>query len=342
MKAVKLFGPGDMRLVDIDRPTPGPGEALVQVKATGVCASDVHYYREGRIGDAVVTEPIIMGHEFAGVVAELGPGVTGLNVGDPVAVEPAIPCGDCELCRAGEINICLSIKFCGTPPHDGSLREYIAWPAENCVPVPASWTMGEVAMLEPLAVGVYGVEMAEPVKGKSVAILGSGAIGLSILQAAKASGCGTVIVTDLIPERLEIARKLGADVVLNANAPDIVKQVVGDSMGMDIVFEAAGENDAVRQGTEIVRPGGLLVVGGIPQEDEMCVTASVIRRKGLTIKMIRRSRNTLHRSIELVKQGKVDLAPLVSHTFPVERVVDAFELAMAHKDGVLRAVVEFS
>lgn len=342
MKAVKLFGPGDMRLVDIDRPTPGPGEVLVQVKATGVCASDVHYYREGRIGDAVVTEPIIMGHEFAGVVAELGPGVTGLNVGDPVAVEPAIPCGDCELCRAGEINICLGIKFCGTPPYDGSLRECIAWPAENCVPVPDSWTMGEVAMLEPLAVGVYGVEMAEPVQGKSIAILGSGAIGLSILQAAKASGCGTVTVTDLIPERLEIARKLGADAVFDARDPDVVKKVVGDSMGMDIVFEAAGENDAVRQGTEIVRPGGLLVVGGIPQEDEMCVTASVIRRKGLTIKMIRRSRNTLHRSIELVKQGKVDLAPFVSHTFPVERVVDAFELAMAHKDGVLRAVVEFS
>lgn len=342
MKAVKLYGPGDLRLVDIPKPSPGPGEVLVQVKATGICASDIHYYREGRIGDAVVTEPIIMGHEFAGIVAELGPGVTGLKVGDPVAVEPAIPCGECELCRAGEINICLDIKFCGTPPYDGSLREYIAWPAENCVPVPASWTMGEVAMLEPLAVGVYGVEMAEPVQGKSVAILGSGAIGLSILQAAKASGCGKVIVTDLIPERLEIARKLGADIVLDANDPDIVKQVVGDSMGMDIVFEAAGENDAVRQGTEIVRPGGMLVVGGIPQEDSMCVTASVIRRKGLTIKMIRRSRNTLHRSIELVKQGKVDLAPFVTHTFPVERVADAFELAMAHRDGVLRAVVEFS
>ncbi len=341
MKAVKLYGPGDMRLVDVEKPSPGPGEALVRVKAVGVCASDVHYYHEGRIGDAVVTEPIIMGHEFAGVIAELGEGVTGLKVGDPVAVEPAVSCGECELCRAGEINICREIKFCGTPPYDGSLREYIAWPAENCVPVPEEWSMPEVAMLEPLAVGVYGVEMAEPVQGKSVAILGAGAIGLSLLQAAKAAGCGQVTVTDLIPERLEIARKLGADVALDANDPEVVRNVVGSSMGMDIVFEAAGENDAVCQATEIVRPGGMLVVGGIPREDRMCVTASVIRRKGLTIKMIRRSRNTLHRSIELVKQGRIDVSPFVTHTFPVERVVEAFEQAMTRSGGVLRAVVEF-
>jgi len=341
MKAVKLYAPGDMRLVDIEKPAPGPGEALVQVKTVGICASDVHYYRDGRIGDAVVTEPIIMGHEFAGVVAEVGPGVTGIEVGDRVAVEPAIPCGECEICMAGDTNLCRSIKFCGTPPYDGSLREYIAWPADLCVPVPDSMTMSEAAMLEPLAVGVYGVEIAEPVQGRSIGILGAGAIGLSILQAAKASGCGPAYVTDPIPERLEIARKLGADAVFDANDPDVVEQVVGDSIGLDIVFEAAGENDAVCQATEIVRPAGLVVVGGIPREDRMCVTASVVRRKGLTIKMIRRSKDTLHRSIELVKEGKVDIASFVSHTFPVERVVDAFELAMARKDGVLRAVVEF-
>ncbi len=341
MRAVKLYAPGDMRLVDIEKPTPGPGEALVQVKAVGVCASDVHYYREGRIGDAVVTEPIIMGHEFAGVVAEIGPGVTGLKVGDRVAVEPAFHCGECEICRSGNINLCRAMKFCGTPPYDGSLREYIAWPASLCVPVPDSMSMPEAAMLEPLAVGVYGVEIAEPVSGKGIGILGAGAIGLSILQAAKASGCGRAYVTDPIPERRELARKLGADAVFDAADPDVVSKVVGDSIGLDIVFEAAGENDAVRQATEIVRPAGLVVVGGIPREDSLCVTASLVRRKGLTIKLIRRSRNTLHRSIDLVKAGKVDIASFVTHKFPVERVLDAFELAMARRDGVLRAVVEF-
>jgi len=342
MRAVKLYAPGDMRLVEIEKPVPGPGEVLVQVKAVGVCASDVHYYRDGRIGDAVATEPIIMGHEFGGVIAGLGPGVEGLKVGDRVAVEPAIPCGECAICAAGDINLCRNIKFCGTPPYDGSLREYLAWPAELCVPVPDSMTMPEIAMLEPLAVGVYGVEIAEPVQGKSIAILGSGAIGLSLLQAAKASGCGKAIVTDLIPERLEIARTLGADATFDAADPDLVKKVVSDGIGLDIVFEAAGENDAVRQATEMVRPGGMVVVGGIPREDEMCLTASLIRRKGLTIKLIRRSKNTLHRSIELVRQGKVNLSPFATHTFPVERVTEAFELAMAHADGVLRAVVEFS
>jgi len=341
MKAVRLYGPGDMRLVEIDKPTPGPGEALVQVKAVGICASDVHYYREGRIGDAVVTEPIIMGHEFAGVVAELGPGVEGLRVGDRVAVEPAIPCGECELCRAGEINICLGIKFCGTPPYDGALREYIAWPAELCVPVPESMSFAEIAMLEPLAIGVYGVEMVEPVQGRSVGILGAGAIGLSLLQAAKAAGCGKTAVTDLIPERLELARKLGADEAFDANAPEIVKKVVGGSLGPDIVFEAAGVNEAVVQATEMVRPGGTAVLGGIPDDDVLCVSASVVRRKGLTIKMIRRSRNTLHRALELVKRGEADASSLATHFFPVERIVEAFELAAARTDGVLRAIVEF-
>ena len=340
MKAAKLFAPGDIRIVEVEKPRPVGGEVLVRVKEVGICASDVHYFRDGRIGDAVVTEPLILGHEFAGVIAEVGPGVTNVKVGDRVAVEPAIPCNQCYLCASGDYNLCRNIKFCGTPPHDGALREFLAWPANLVVPVPDSVSLGEAAMLEPLAIGVYAVDLAEPIRGKSVGVLGVGAVGLSILEAAKAAGCGMAIATDLIPGRLEIAKRLGADKTFLAD--DKVVQAVKeltDHKGLDIVFEAAGENEAVVQATEMVRPGGLVVVGGIPREDSMTVTASTVRRKGLTIKLLRRSNETLRRSIELVKSGKADVASFISHRFPLEKVTEAFELARDRKDLTLRVMI---
>ena len=340
MKAAKLFAPGDIRIVEVEKPSPGAGEVLVQVKEVGICASDVHYFRDGRIGDAIVTEPLILGHEFAGIIAEIGAGVTNVKAGDRVAVEPAIPCNECYLCAEGAFNLCRNIKFCGTPPYDGALREFLAWPANLIVPIPDSMSLGEAAMLEPLAIGVYAVDLAEPIQGRSIGVLGVGAVGLSILEAAKATGCGMAIATDLIPARLEIARKLGADKIFLAD--DQVVQAVKastDDKGLDIVFEAAGENEAVMQATEMVRPGGLVVVGGIPREDFMTVTASTVRRKGLTIKLLRRSNQTLRRSIEMVKSGKVDVASFISHRFPLEKVTEAFELARDRKDLTLRVMI---
>ena len=351
MKAAKLFAPGDIRIVEVEKPSPGPGEALVRVKEVGICASDVHYFRDGRIGDAVVTEPLVLGHEFAGVIAEVGPGVTNIKVGDRVAVEPAIPCNECYLCASGDFNLCRNIKFCGTPPYDGALREYLAWPANLVLPVPDSMSLGEAAMLEPLAIGVYAVDLAEPIKGNSIGVLGVGAVGLSILEAAKIAGCpdgsgcslrrhGMAIATDLFPTRLEIARKLGADktFIADENVVQAVKDATDDK-GLDVVFEAAGENEAVMQATEMVRPGGMVVVGGIPREDLMTVTASTVRRKGLTIKMLRRSNQTLQRSIELVTSGKADIDSFISHRFPLEQVTEAFELARDRKDVTLRVMI---
>ena len=342
MRAVKLYAPGDLRIVELEKPTPGPGEVLVRVKEVGVCASDVHYFRDGRIGDAVVTEPLILGHEFAGEIAEVGTGVTNVKAGERVAVEPAIPCYACDMCAAKDYNLCRNIKFCGTPPFDGAFCEYLAWPAQLVVPIPDSMSLGEAAMLEPLAVGVYAVDIAGDVSGKTVGVLGVGAIGLSILQAAKFAGCSEIFATDVLPNRLELARRLGADRTFDAADPKVVeavKQATG-GRGLDIVFEAAGENDAVCRATEIVRPGGLVVVGGIPREDSMTVTASVVRRKGLTIKLLRRSKDTLRRSIELVEQGKVDIAAYITHRFPLDQITEALEVARDRKDGALRVVVE--
>ena len=342
MRAMKLYAPGDLRLVAIENPTPGPGEVLVQVKEVGICASDVHWYRDGRIGDTVMNGPLILGHEFAGVIAEIGPGVTKVKPGDRVAVEPAVPCYECDICAEGEFNICPNVKFCGTPPTDGAFREYLAWSARLVEKVPDSMSMGEAAMLEPLAIGVYAAEIAGDIRGKKVGVLGVGAVGMSILQAAKAAGCGETYVTDLIPSRLELARRLGADNTLDASDPNVVDAVkkASGGYGLDIVFEAAGENDAIMQATEMVRPGGLVVVGGIPYDDRMCVSASIVRRKGLTIRLLRRSKNTLKRSIQLVQDGKADVASYVTHRFPLERLKEAIEITGDHKDGALRVIVE--
>ena len=341
MRAAKLFVPGDIRLVEIEKPTAGPGEVLVAVKAVGICASDVHYYRDGRISDAVVTEPFILGHEFAGEIAEVGSGVRNVTPGDRVAVEPSIPCYHCDMCDSGFLNLCRNVRFCGTPPFHGSLREFMSWPAQLVEPVADSVSMGEGAMLEPLAVGVYAVEIAGDVGGKTVAVLGAGAIGLSILQAAKIAGCGEIFVTDPLPSRLDLAKKLGADrtLAVDDGIVDSVKNATG-GLGPDLVFEAAGENDAVIQATEMVRPSGCVVIGGIPREDVMTVTASTVRRKGLTIRLLRRSNDTLRRSIAYVEDGKADVDCFITHRFPLDRVSEAFETAMNRKDTSIRVLVE--
>ena len=380
MRAVKLFEPGDIRLVELEKPVPGPGEVLLQVKEVGICASDIHWYEDGGIGDTRMTEPLILGHEFAGIIAEVGPGVTNVKPGDRVAVEPGIHCGHCDMCLAGEINICRNILFCGTAPTDGALRDFMTWPARLIEHIPDSISMGEAAMLEPIAVGVYAVEIAgrtlnphpqgrwgesdsglpltidhrpltiSPIQGEgslggmTIGIIGSGAIGLSILQAAKAAGCGEAYVSDLYPFRLDIARRLGADHTLNASETDVaaaIKEAAG-GMGLNIVFEAAGVNDAVVTACEIVRPGGTVVLGGIPSDDRVLLKAGTVRRKALTIRFLRRSKNTLRKSIKLVSEGKVDAASYVTHRFPLEQTKEALETARASRNTGIRVIVQLS
>jgi len=341
VRAVKLYARGDFRLVEMERPVAGPGEVLIQVKEVGICASDVHWYENGHIGDAVMTEPLILGHEFAGVIAEVGPGVTNVKAGDRVAVEPGIPCYRCDICAEGGYNICPNVRFCGTPPTDGAFREFLSWPARLVEPIPDSMSIGEAAMLEPLAIGVYAIDIAGDVRGKTIGVLGVGAIGLSILQAARAAGCGETFVTDPIPERLELARRLGAARTLDARDPkvvDAVGQATG-GRGLEIVFEAAGENEAVFQATEMVRPGGLVILGGIPSDDRIVLGAGAVRRKGLTIRLLRRSKDTLRRAIRLVQEGRADVASYITHRFPLEQLDKAFQLARDRKDGALRVLV---
>ncbi|MBN1979567.1 MAG: alcohol dehydrogenase catalytic domain-containing protein [Anaerolineae bacterium] len=348
MRASRLHGVRDLRVEGLPRPAPGPGEVLLKVAAVGTCGSDVHYYVEGRIGDQVVTAPITMGHEFSAWVAGLGEGVTGLAVGQLVAVEPAIHCGECECCQHGHPNLCPNVRFCGTPPIDGVFAEYAVMPAENCFPLPEGFTPAEGAMLEPLGVAIHTVDLAHLKPGYTVAVLGAGPIGLLTAAVARAAGASEIYVTEPLAYRRAFALQYAsagvavADAALNPEDTDVVAEIMRltGGRGVDVAFEAAGAPETPDQAVRVTRPGGKVVVAGIPSEDAMTFTASVVRRKGLTIKMVRRMKHTYPRAIALVQKGLVDVASLGTHTFPLERIAEAFEIVAAYDDGVLRAVIQ--
>jgi L-iditol 2-dehydrogenase len=342
MRASRLHAVRDLRVEDLPRPTPGPGEVLLKVAAVGTCGSDVHYYVEGGIGDQVVTEPIIMGHEFSAWVAGLGAGVTGLEVGQLVAVEPAIPCGECESCLHGHPNLCPDVAFCGTPPIDGVFAEYTVKPAENCFPLPEGFTPAAGAMLEPLGIAIHTVDLAHLRPGYTVAVLGAGPIGLLTAAVARAAGASDLYMTEPLAYRRAFALQYAADAVWNPDTDDVVGEIVRATggRGVDVAFEAAGAPETPDQAARVTRPGGKVVVVGIPSDDTMTFTAGVVRRRGLTIKLVRRMKHTYPRAIALVEKGLVDVESLATHTFPLERIAEAFETVANYDAGVLRAIIQ--
>jgi L-iditol 2-dehydrogenase len=304
----------------------------------------VHYYLEGSIGDQVIAEPIIMGHEFSAWVAELGEGVDGLRVGQLVAVEPAVSCGECESCEHGHPNLCPNVVFCGTPPIDGVFAEYTVKPAENCFPLPEGLSSADGAMLEPLGVAIHTVDLAHLRAGDTVAVLGAGPIGLLTAAVARAAGASEIFMTEPLAYRRAFALRYVADVALDPDDVDVSAEIVRltGGRGVDVAFEAAGAAETPDQAARVTRPGGKVVVAGIPSDDTMTFTASVTRRKGLTIKMVRRMKHTYPRAIALVEKGLVDVKPLATHVFPLERIAEAFEIVANYDDGVLRAIIQLA
>jgi len=344
MRASRLHGIRDLRLEELPRPAPGPGEVLLKVACVGVCGSDVHYYLEGRIGDQIVTGPIILGHEFSAWVAGLGEGVEGLEIGQLVAVDPAVHCGECEFCQHGHPNLCPDVRFSGTPPIDGVYAEYTAKPARNCFPLPEGFGPVEGTMLEPLGIALHTVDLAHLRPGQTVAVLGAGPIGLFTAAVARAAGAGAVYVTEPLAYRRQFALDYVADAALDPGGMDVVAEIVRltGGRGVDVAFDAAGAPETPDQAAGVVCPGGKVVVVGVPSDDIMTLTASTVRRKGLTIKLVRRMKHTYPRAIRLVQRGMVDVKPLATHLLPLERIVEAFEMVAAYQDGVLRAVIQVS
>jgi L-iditol 2-dehydrogenase len=344
MRVSRLHGIRDIRIEEVSRPTPGPGDVLLKVASVGICGSDVHYYLEGRIGSQVVTAPIIMGHEFSARIAELGPGVEGLEAGQLVSVEPGISCGHCEPCLQGHPNLCPNVRFCGTPPIDGVFAEYTVMPAENCFPLPAGFDPVDGAMLEPLGIAIHSLDLAHLRAGQTVAVLGAGPIGLLIAAVARAAGAPEIYMTEPLAHRREFALSYIADAVLNPDDTDVVAEVkrLTGGRGVDVAFEAAGESDTPQQAAAMACIGGKLIVAGIPADDTMNLNASTVRHKGLTIKIVRRMKHTYPRAIRLVQTGMVDVKPLATHFFSLDRIAEAFDLVAEYRDGVQRAMIQIS
>jgi len=335
MKVVRLHGVGDLRVHEEPKPTIKPGEALIRVTAVGVCGSDLHWFSEAAIGDAEIEQPLVLGHEFAGVIEEIRGDHRGLTPGQRVAVDPAIPCNDCEFCLEGNPNLCEHLDFAGHGMYDGAMQEYIPWPTRCLYPLPASITNVDGAMLEPLGVAVHSVDLGKLQTGMSVGVFGCGPIGLLVLQVARAAGATRLIATDKLPHRLEVARRMGATDVIQASGGTEIGGVLTatNNRGADVVFEAAGENDAVETAIETVKPGGTVVLIGIPSDDWTAFSSSTARRKGVTIKLCRRMKFTYPRAIKLVESGLVDVRSLVTHNYSLDESMEAYLIAQ-RREGI--------
>ncbi len=342
MTAARLYGPKDMRIDQVPHPgPPGPNEVLLRVTATGICGSDLHSYQDGRIGDTQVEAPLVLGHEFGGVIEAIGPGESlggdfaPLSVGMRVAVDPAQPCGRCEMCEKGHPNLCWRLHFCGLFPDDGSFRQWMHVPAHTCFAVPDEIDDAEAALLEPLGVALHATDLAKIQVADSVAILGAGPIGLSILQLVKLSGADPIFVVDQFPWRLALAESYGA-LPINFRDEDAVAAVrrATQDRGVDVAIEAAWSNESIQQTADMARLGGRLVIVGIPGNDQFHIKHSTARRKGLTIRMARRMKHVYPRAIHLAERGLVDLTGMISHRFPLERTPEAFALNDAYQDNV--------
>ena len=341
MKTVVLYGPKDLRIEDRPDPTIGPGEILLRVRAVGVCGSDVHTYAHGRIGPTVLQSPLILGHEFGGDVVQVADDVANVGPGDRVAVDPARNCMVCELCVKGHPNLCRDLHFCGLWPDDGALVEYMAYPARLAYPVPESVSYGETVLLETLGIAIHAADLAKLRGGYDVVVLGCGPVGLLLIQMARLSGATRIFATDVLDYRLEFARQCGATDVLNAGEADPVAWIAAqtEGRGVDVAFEAAGAPETPSQAVEMTKHGGTVCLIGIPVDDRTEFRASSARRKGLTIKLVRRMKHTYPRAIALAQRGLVDLQPLLTHEFLLEQTGKAFELVERYGDGVVKAVI---
>ncbi len=333
MLVARLQRVGELRLDREPVPVPGPGTSLVRVTAVGICGSDLHWWAEAAIGDAVLDHPLVLGHEGAGMIED------GPRSGERVAIDPAVPCGVCRSCLEGHRNLCTAIVFAGHGGQDGLMREFVAWPSSRLHRLPDQLSDAEGALLEPLGVAIHATDLGHVRVGGTAAVIGCGPIGLLLVQVLRSAGAVPVVAVDPLPHRRDAASRYGAAAVLDPAAPgalEALRDLVAD--GVDTAFEAAGTDEAVQLAMECARPGGRVVLAGIPDDDWTRFRASVARRKGLTIAMARRMNEVYPRAIGLAVRGQAELGSLVTHRFPLAEAAEAFRLA-AQRQG-LKVIVE--
>ena len=344
MKAILLTGIRQMEIRDVSEPAvKDDSDVLLKIEFAGVCGSDVHYYRTGRIGSQIVQYPFIIGHECAATVKAVGKKVTKIKVGDKVVVDPAVSCHHCDQCKIGRENTCRNLRFLGTPGQgDGCLCEYIVMPQECCFPINDKISLEQGTLCEPFAIGVYSAQQARMPQNAAVAILGSGPIGLSCMAASQAESAKAIYMTDKLQYRRDAAKKAGAAWVGNPDKQNIVKEILEqEPLGLDVVYECAGEQSTIDEAVDLLKSGGKLILVGIPEFERISFLIDRIRRKEITIVNIRRQNGCTRKAIDLIASHKVDIDFMITHKFGFEDAQKAFDMVAGYSDGVIKALIKF-
>lgn len=345
MKAVVLTGIRKLELIEKPKPTlRADNDVLIRIKTVGVCGSDIHYFTEGKIGAQVVEFPFAVGHECSGIIEEVGSAVTNVKPGDLVAIDPSVHCGECDQCRAGRPHTCRKNMFLGCPGQlDGCLTEYIVMPSFTCFPLDDQFDATSAALIEPLTIGTYSVQMAQTdFAGKTVGIFGAGPIGLSVLMVLRREATGNIYVFEPLEYRRKKAKELGASLISHPFEEDPFEIVQhAEPLLLDVVFDCSGEQRAVDDATNILKPGGKLILVGIPPHGKYTINMDLLRRKEISIHNIRRQNHCVEKSIELVRQG-LPVSQMVTHHFSPEETQQAFDIVADYEDGAIKAMIDFS
>jgi len=339
-----IHAPDDLRLDEQDAGEIGPGQVLVKVGMGGICGSDLHYFHNGGFGTVRIKEPMVLGHEVAGTVVAVAPGVESVRIGDKVAINPSRPCGACKFCLEGLPNQCLDMRFYGsamrTPHVQGAFRNMLLCEATQCVKVAEHVPLRLAALAEPFSVGLHGVSRAGPLLGKRVLVSGCGPIGVLAIAAARAHGAAEITATDVVDEPLGIARAMGADTVINvAQDKGWVSRHSADKGTFDVMLECSGNERALRDGLEVMRPRGVVVQLGLG--GDVSIPQNMVVAKELSICGSFRFHAEFALAVKLINEGRVDLSPVVTHTFPMLQARQAFELASDRKQA-MKVLIDFA
>ncbi|QKS69762.1 NAD(P)-dependent alcohol dehydrogenase [Paenalkalicoccus suaedae] len=326
----------------LEKPICADDEVIVEIKAVGLCGSDIHYYEHGRIGSFVVEAPIILGHEASGVIVEVGKDVPTRAVGERVAIEPGIPCRKCDYCSDGRYNLCPNVRFLATPPYDGAFCEYVAMRADMVYPVPDTMSYAEAALIEPFSVGLHAIDRADLAMGENIVIMGMGPIGLMTAAAASMRGAGEVIGVDLEGERLELAKRFGVTKTINLAEENLEEAVLKATAGKgaDVCIETAGSTKAVQGCLQVVKRGGKITIVGMPPTDIAELNISDIVGKEVDINGVFRYHHTYPKAIKLLEKSTIKLEDMVSATYKLEDTAEAIERAINDKKSTMKLIIE--
>lgn len=344
MKTMILTGLNKIEIIEKTVPEINkPDDVLIKMKSVGICGSDIHYYREGKIGSQIVTYPFTIGHEGTGIIEKIGKEVTNVRPADRVAVDPAMPCFSCDQCKAGRFHTCEKLKFLGCPGQaEGCLSEYLIMPSTSCFLLNKNISLDQGALSEPLAIGVYASKLSIPLKQAKVGIVGSGPIGISVLLAASHFGAGKIYMTDKIDERLLLASEMGAHWTGNPDKTDIIQEIMEkEPFLLDVVFECCGKQEAVDQAIRLLKPDGKLMMIGIPSFNRWSFDVDELRRKEICIQNVRRQNESVETTLKLICEGSIKPDKMQTHTFKFEQIKEAFEMVASYKDGVMKAMINF-